>query len=91
MSSGVACIIMIIFFSAGTSRWMLIASLACPIALVVYTNYALVPLNREIGTWEADAPPAGWKIRFSEMIFRERLRCFLPLLAFVLELTASRR
>jgi uncharacterized membrane protein len=90
-SSGVACIILIIFYSDGTSRWLLIGSLVCLIALVVYTNYALIPLNREIGTWTADAPPAGWKMRFSEMIVRERLRSFLPALAFVLELAASQR
>jgi uncharacterized membrane protein len=90
-SSGVACIILIIFFSDGRSRWLLIGSLVCLIALVVYTNYALIPLNREIGTWTADAPPAEWKMRFSEMILRERLRSFLPALAFVLEIAASRR
>jgi uncharacterized membrane protein len=90
-SSGVACIILIIFYSDGTSRWLLIGSLVCLIALVVYTNYALIPLNREIVTWTADAPPAGWKMRFSEMIVRERLRSFLPALAFVLELAASQR
>jgi hypothetical protein len=50
-SSGVACLVMIIFFSAGTSRRML----------------------------------------FSEMIFREQLRSFLPAFAFVLELVASQR
>jgi len=91
LGSGVACIIMIRFFSHGTSRRLLIASLACLIALVVYTNFALVPLNREIGTWIPAAPPAGWKIRFAEMIFRERLRGFLPALAFVLASAASRR
>jgi uncharacterized membrane protein len=89
--SGVACVIMIIFFSAGTSRWLLIASLACLIALIVYTNYALIPLNREIATWIPDAPPVDWKRRFSEMIFRERLRSFMPALAFVLEIAASRQ
>jgi len=46
--SGVACIVLIIFFSDGNSRWLLIGSLACLIALVVYTNYALIPLNRDI-------------------------------------------
>lgn len=91
LSSGVACLVMIIFFSEGTPRGLLIASLACLIALVVFTNYALIPLNQEIGTWTPDAPPAGWKTLFSEMIFREQLRSALPLLAFVLELTASRR
>jgi uncharacterized membrane protein len=50
-SSGVACIILIIFFSDGRSRWLLIGSLVCLIALIVYTNYALIPLNREIATW----------------------------------------
>jgi uncharacterized membrane protein len=91
LSSGVACLVMIVFFSERTSRGLLIASLACLIALVGYTNYALIPLNREIGTWTPDAPPAGWKTLFSEMIFREQLRSALPALAFVLELTASRR
>jgi len=90
-SSGVACIILIIFFSDGGSRWLLIGSLVCLIALIVYTNYALIPLNREIGTWTSEAPPPGWKMRFSEMILRERLRSFLPALAFVLEIAASRR
>jgi uncharacterized membrane protein len=89
--SGVACIVLITFFSDGNSRWLLIGSLACLIALVVYTNYALIPLNRDIGMWTADAPPADWKMSFSRMIFRERLRSFLPALAFVLELVALRR
>jgi hypothetical protein len=91
MTSGVACVITIIFFSDGTSRWLLIVSLACVIALIVYTNYALIHLNREIGTWTATDPPPHWKVRFSEMIFRERLRTLLPALAFVLEIVASRR
>jgi uncharacterized membrane protein len=89
--SGVACLVMIIFFSEGTSRQLLIASFACLIALIVYTNYALIPLNREIGTWTPASPPADWKMLFSEMIFREQLRSFLPALAFVLELVASQR
>jgi uncharacterized membrane protein len=91
LSSGVACLVMIVFFSERTSRGLLIASLTCLIALVVYTNYALIPLNQEIGTWTPDAPPAGWKTLFSEMIFREQLRSALPVIAFVLELTASGR
>lgn len=91
MSSGVMCIILILFFSAGTSRRLLIASLTCLIVLVLYTNLALIPLNREIGTWMPAAPPADWKIRFTDMIFREQLRGFLPALAFVLELLASWR
>jgi hypothetical protein len=91
LSSGVACLVMIIFFSDRTSRGLLIASLACLIALVVYTNYALIPLNQEIGTWAPDAPPTGWKTLFSEMIFREQLRSALPAVAFVLELAASRQ
>jgi uncharacterized membrane protein len=90
LGAGVASIILIRFFSHGTSRGWLIASLACLIALIVYTNVALVPLNREIATWTPAAPPAGWKMRFSDMIFRERLRSVLPALAFVLALTASR-
>jgi len=73
-SSGVACIILIIFFSDGWSRWLLIGSLLCLVALIVYTNYALIPLNREIITWTGDTPPADWKMRFSEMILRERVR-----------------
>jgi uncharacterized membrane protein len=89
-SSGLACLVMIVFFSEKTSRRLLIASLACLIALVAYTNYALIPLNREIGMWTPDAPPAGWETLFSEMIFREQLRSALPALAFLLELTASR-
>ncbi len=88
-SSGVACLVMILFFSEGTSRRLLIASLACLIALIAYTNYALIPLNREIGTWIPVSPPADWKTLFSEMIFREQLRSFLPTLAFVLEVVAS--
>jgi uncharacterized membrane protein len=91
LSSGVACLVMIVFFSERASRRLLIASLACLIALIVYTNYAVIPLNREIGTWTPDAPPAGWKTLFSEMIFREQLRSALPFMAFVLELAASRR
>jgi hypothetical protein len=54
----------------------------------------LLRLHRAAGTtetWTADAPPADWKMRFSTMILRERLRTFLPALAFVLELAASRR
>jgi uncharacterized membrane protein len=90
-SSGLACLVIIIFFSERTSRRLLIASLASLIALVVYTNYALIPLNQEIGTWAPDAPPTGWKTLFSAMIFREQLRSALPALAFVLALTASRR
>jgi hypothetical protein len=80
---------MIIFFSEGTSRGLLIVSLGCLIALVVYTNYALIPLNREIGRWTPAAPPPDWKLLFSEMVFHERRRSFLPALAFVLELAAS--
>jgi len=91
LSSGVAYLVMIIFFSEGTSRGLLMASLACLIALVVYTNYALIPLNQEIGTWAPDAPPVGWKMLFSEMIVREQLRTALPTMAFVLALTASRQ
>lgn len=49
------------------------------------------PLNRAIGTWTPDALPADWETRFSQMIFRERLRSFLPALAFILELVASKR
>lgn len=90
-SAGLACVIVLIFFSDGASRWLLIGSLICLIALVAYTNSALVPLNREIMAWNPDALPADWKPRFSQMIFRERLRSFLPALAFVLELLASRR
>jgi hypothetical protein len=82
---------MIICFSERTSRGLLIASLACLIALVVYTNYALIPLNQEIGTWTPNAPPPGWKALFSEMIFREQLRSALPALAFALAVTASQR
>jgi uncharacterized membrane protein len=90
-STGIACIILILFFSAQTSRWMLIGSLACLITLVVYTNLALIPLNREIMAWMPDALPTVWKIRFSDMVFRERLRTFLPVVAFGLELLAMRR
>ena len=91
VSSGVACLVMIIFFSEGTSRRLLIASLCCLISMIVYTNYALVPLNREIATWPPASPPTHWKMLFSEMIFREQLRSALPVVAFVLELTASQR
>ena len=89
-SSGVTCLAMIVFFSRSASRGLLIGSLACLIALVVYTNYASVPLNQEIAMWTADAPPAGWKKTFSDMIFREQLRSALPGLAFVLAVMASR-
>jgi hypothetical protein len=90
-SSGAACLVLIIFFSEGISRRLLTASLACLIALIVYTNYALIPLNREIGTWAPASPPADWKVLFSKMIFREQIRSFLPASAFVLELIASQR
>jgi uncharacterized membrane protein len=91
LGSGLAYLVMIIFFSEGTSRGLLMASLACLIALVVYTNYALIPLNQEIGTWAAAAPPPGWKTLFSEMIFREQFRTALPTVAFVLALMALQR
>jgi uncharacterized membrane protein len=90
-SSGAACLVMIIFFSDRASRGLLVASLACLIALVVYTNYALIPLNREIGTWTPASPPADWTMLFSEMIFREQLRSALPAMACVPALAASRR
>jgi uncharacterized membrane protein len=90
-SSGIACVVLIIFFSDRTSRWLLIGSLACLIVLIVYTNYALIPLNRAIAAWTPDAPPADWKARLLQMIFRERLRSFLPALAFLLEVLAFRR
>src|SRR5690349_18114927 len=54
LSSGVACLVTIIFFSEGASRRLQIASLACLITLVLYTNYAVIPLNQEIGTWIPD-------------------------------------
>lgn len=88
MSSGVTCIILMLFFSAGTSRGLLVASLACLVVLVLCTNLALVALNREIGAWVPGAPPSDWKIRFTDMIFREQRRGFLPMLAFALELLA---
>lgn len=91
VGSVVTCIILVIFFSEGTARRLLIASLACWAVLVVYTNLALIPLNREIGTWVPGAPPTDWKRRFTDMIFRERLRSFLPTLAYTLELVASWR
>jgi uncharacterized membrane protein len=91
LSSGIACLVMIIFFGERRSRRLLIASLVCLIALVIYTNYALVPLNQEIGKWAPNAPPAGWRTLFSQMIIREQLRSALPALAFVLALTASRQ
>ncbi len=90
-SSGAACLVMMIFFSDRTSRGLLIASLACLIALIVYTNYALILLNREIATWTPNSPPAGWRTLFSQMIFREQLRSFLPTVAFVPALAASQR
>ena len=91
VSSGVTCIILILFFSAGTARGLLTASLVCLVVLVLYTNLALIPLNREIGAWVPGALPSDWKIRFTDMIFREQLRGFLPTLAFALELLASSR
>lgn len=90
-SSGAACLVVLIFFGDRTSRGLLMASLACLIALVVYTNYMLIPLNQEIATWTPDAPPVGWKPLFSQMIFRERIRSFLPTLAFALALAAAQR
>ena len=90
-SSGIACIVLIVFFSNGAARSLLIGSLACLILLVIYTNVALIPLNREIAGWKPTAPPGDWRMRFSEMIARERFRGLLPAVAFVMELVASRR
>ena len=89
-SSGVACLVAIVFGDKA-SRWLLVASVVCLLALVVYTNYALVPLNREIATWTPDSPPEGWRTVFSQMIVRERLRTVLPSLAFVLVSLAAQR
>jgi uncharacterized membrane protein len=91
LGSGAACVILISFFSVGMSRWLLIASLVCLVVLIVYTNLALIPLNREIGTWVPGAPPVEWKERFADVIFLEQLRGFLPALAFALDLLASLR
>jgi uncharacterized membrane protein len=91
VSSGMACLAVIILFGEGASRGLLIGSLACLVANIVYTNYALIPLNREIATWMPTSPPADWKTLFSKLIFREQLRTAVPVLAFILELAAWTR
>jgi hypothetical protein len=87
-SSGLAGIVLLIFFSEGIARRLLVVHLLCLVALILYTNWALVPLNREIATWSPAAPPLGWKHSFSKMIDREQFRGFLPALAFALEFIA---
>jgi len=88
-ASGLTTVVVLTFFSTSTSRRLLGASLLCLVALVVFTNVALVPLNREIATWAPASPPTGWKLPFAQMIARERLRSFLPAIAFALQLVAT--
>jgi hypothetical protein len=90
-SAGSSCLILILFFGTSATRGLLVGSLACLVILVVYTGYALIPLNQQIAAWEINALPKDWKMQFADMIFRERLRSFLPSLAFFLALLASRR
>ncbi len=81
-------IALLLFFSDGAPRRLLVACLICLAALIFYTNWAIIPLNREIATWRPASPPLDWKHSFAGMIVLERFRCFLPALAFVLELIA---
>jgi uncharacterized membrane protein len=88
-SSAVATLVLLISFSDSRSRRLLLANVFCLVAVILFTNLALVPLNEKISTWATTSPPAGWKLPFSQMIARERLRSFLPAVAFVLQLLAS--
>lgn len=87
-SSGLAGVALFLFFSKGSSRRLVAAHLLCLVALVVYTNGVLVPLNQEIATWQAASPPPGWDVAFSKLVNFERLRSFLPAAAFTLQLIA---
>jgi hypothetical protein len=88
VSSALSSLLLYVFFSEGVSRRLLVAQVLCFVALVIYTNAVLIPLNREIATWQPALPPHDWENVFSKMTFRERLRSFLPTVAFVLELIA---
>jgi hypothetical protein len=79
---------LILFFSSGLSRHLLVAQLLCLAGLILYTNLAVIPLNQAIASWAPAAPPPGWPRLFAQMIARERLRGLVPMLAFVLQLAA---
>jgi uncharacterized membrane protein len=86
--SGIATIGLLASSTGVASRRLLLANLLCLAVLVVYTNWALVPLNREIAAWLPESPPAGWRPLFSRMMLVERLRCWLPTAAFALQVAA---
>lgn len=88
VSAVLSASLLCVYFSAGASRRLLVASVLCFVALVIYTNASLIPLTREIAAWRPASPPAGWEDIFLKMIVRENLRGFFPAVAFVLELIA---
>ncbi len=71
------------FLSQGTVRWMFLASLVLVATVLVVTVAFEVPLNQQIQSWTADAPPPQWaQIRYL-WLRRHLLRTIAATLAFV--------
>jgi len=69
--------------SQGTARWMFLASLVFMAAVLVVTIAFEVPLNKQIQSWTADAPPPEWAQIRDLWLQRHVLRTIAATLAFV--------
>jgi uncharacterized membrane protein len=69
--------------SQGTARRMFLASLVFMAAVLVVTIGFEVPLNKQIQSWTADAPPPQWEQTRDLWLQRHVLRTIAATLAFV--------
>lgn len=69
--------------SQGTARWMFLASLVLMAAVLVVTIGFEVPLNKQVQSWTADAPPPQWAQIRDLWLQRHVLRTLAATLAFV--------
>ena len=69
--------------SQGAARWMFLASLVLMAAVLLITIGFEVPLNKQIHSWTADAPPPQWAQLRDLWLRRHVLRTIAATLAFI--------
>jgi hypothetical protein len=64
-------------------------ALGCGLAEVALTVTQNVPLNQQIQSWDADAPPADWAAVRDRWLVGHRLRTALSLVGLTSQITAA--
>jgi hypothetical protein len=88
LSSVIVCLLAIIFFSSGRTRWLLIASLVCYAVMLGFVFTLGAPTGQSILQLDPSSPPQEWKEIIGRASTVSALRTTCAGLAFLLQITA---